>query len=64
MNKPELVAILDRKAVKPQLITRLMTIIYQCDTGIYAKAEMNVAKSELLEDAAEVLTSIDKIFVS
>jgi len=63
MNKPELVAILDRKAVKPHLITRLMTIIYQCETGIYANADMNVVKSELLEDAAEVLSSIDKILM-
>jgi len=64
VNKSELAAILDRKGVKPELINKLMTIIYQCETGTYTNAEMNVDKSELVENMKVILTSIDKTLVS
>ena len=64
MNKSELAVILDRKAVKPDLINGLMAIIQQCETGAYANAEMNVNKSELFENVKAILASIDKILVS
>jgi len=64
VNKSELAAILDRKGVKPELINKLMTIIHQCETGTYTNAEMNVDKSELVENMNVILTSIDKTLVS
>ena len=64
INKSELAIILDRKAVKPDLINGLMAIIQQCETGAYANAEMNVNKSELLENVTTILALIDKTLVS
>lgn len=60
INKSELAIVLDRKAVKPELINSLMTIIHQCETGVYTSAEMNVNKSELFESVTAILTSMDK----
>jgi hypothetical protein len=64
MNKSELAVILDRKAVKPELINGLITIIHQCETGVYTNAEMNANKLELFENVKAILTSIDKALVS
>jgi hypothetical protein len=64
MNKSELAAILDRKGVKPELISGLTTIIHQCETGTYANAEMNVNKLELFENVKAILSSIDKTLIS
>jgi len=44
LSKSELTAILDLKGVKPGLINQLVTILHQCETGIYTNAEMNVNK--------------------
>jgi oxygen tolerance protein BatD len=60
MSKTDLVAILNRKAVKPELIGKLTAIIHQCETGVYANAEIIVNKSELLEKTIAILNSIDK----
>jgi hypothetical protein len=60
MNKFDLAASLNRRAVKPELISKLMTIIHQCETGIYANAESNVNKSELLQQTKQILESIEK----
>jgi hypothetical protein len=51
LSKQALAAILDKKGVKMELINKLITIIHQCETGVYANAEMNVNKPELLERA-------------
>jgi hypothetical protein len=59
-----LAAILDKKGVKRELINKLITIIHQCETGVYANAEMNVNKPQLLESATTILASIDKTIVS
>jgi hypothetical protein len=64
MNKFDLAAILNRKAVKPELINKLTAIIHQCEMGVYANAEMNVNKSDLIEKAIAILNSIDKDLVS
>ena len=64
INKSELAIILDRKAVKPELINGLMAIIHLCETGAYANAEMDVSKSELFENVKAILASIDKTLVS
>jgi hypothetical protein len=64
MNKSELAVILDRKAVRPELINGVIAIIHQCETGAYANAEMNINKSELFENVTSILTSIDKILIS
>jgi hypothetical protein len=64
MNKSELAAILDRKAVQPEFINGLITVIHQCETGVYTNAEMNVNKSELFENVKAILTSIDKAIIS
>jgi hypothetical protein len=63
MSKSDLAAILNRKAVKPELVNKLTAIIHQCEAGVYANAEMNVNKSELLEKAIGILNSIDKDLV-
>jgi hypothetical protein len=63
MSKSDLAAILNRKAVKPELVNKLTAIIHQCEAGVYANAEMNVNKSELLEKAIAILNSIDKDLV-
>jgi hypothetical protein len=60
MSKSDLAAILNRKAVKPELVNKLTAIIHQCETGVYANAEINVNKSELIEKAIAILNSIDK----
>jgi len=64
MTKSDLAVILKRKAVKPELVNKLTAIIHQCETGVYANAEMNVNKSELIEKATAILKSIDKDLVS
>ena len=64
MSKPDLAAILNRKAVKPEVVSRLMTIIHQCETGVYTNAEMDLNKSEMLENATGILKSIDRSLVS
>ena len=64
MNKSDLATILNRKAVKPELINKVMTIIHQCETGVYTNAEITMNRSELLENAAGTLTLIDKALVS
>ncbi len=64
MSKSDLAAILNRKAVKPELVSKLMAIIHQCETGIYANAEISVNKSELLEKTKAILSSIDKDLVN
>jgi hypothetical protein len=64
MNKSDLAAILNRKAVKPELINKVMTIIHQCETGVYTNAEITMNRSELLENAIGILTLIDKALVS
>jgi len=60
MNKSDLAAILDLKAVKPELINKLMIVIRQCETGVYTNAEMNIDRSELLENTSTILASIDR----
>ena len=60
VNKSELAAILDRNAVKPELINRLITILHQCETSVYTNAEMNASKSDVFENATEILNSMDK----
>ncbi len=64
MSKLDLAAILNRKAVKPEIIGRLMTIIHQCETGVYTNAEMDLNKSEMLENTTAILKSIDRILIS
>ena len=64
LSKQALAAILDKKGVKMEFINKLITIIHQCETGVYANAEMNVNKPELLENATAILASIDKTIVS
>jgi len=64
LSKQALAAILDRKGVKMEIINKLITIIHQCETGVYANAEMNVNKPEFLERATAILASIDKTMVS
>ena len=64
LSKQALAAILDKKGVKMELINKLITIIHQCETGVYANAEMNVNKPEFLERATAILASIDKTMVS
>jgi len=64
LSKQALAAILDKKGVKMELINKLITIIHQCETGVYANAEMNVNKPEFLERATAILASIDKTIVS
>jgi len=59
MNKSDLAAILNRKAVKPELISKLMAVIHQCETGVYTNAQMNVNKSELLQQSKQILESIE-----
>jgi len=60
LSKSDLAAALSRKAVRPELVNKLTAIIHQCETGVYANAEMSLNKSELLENAIVVLNSIDK----
>jgi hypothetical protein len=64
MTKSDVATLLNRKAVKPELINELITIIHQCETGVYTNAEMNVNKSELLENATVILTLIDRNIAS
>jgi len=64
MNKSDLAAILDLKAVKPELINKLMIVIHQCETGVYTNAEMNIDRSALLENTSTILASIDRTLVS
>jgi len=64
LSKQALAAILDKKGVKMEFINKLITIIHQCETGVYANAEMNVNKPEFLERATAILASIDKTIVS
>ena len=59
MSKSDLAAFLSRKAIRPEIINRLMAVIHQCETGIYTNAEMNVNKLEVFENTTEVLTAID-----
>ena len=59
MTKLDLAAFLHRKAIRPEVINRLMAVIHQCETGIYTNAEMNVNKLEVFENTTEVLTAID-----
>ncbi len=59
MNKPDLASFLNRKAVKPELINKLMMILHQCETGVYTNAEMNSSKPELLQQSKQTLESID-----
>ena len=59
MNKSDLATILNRKAVRPELINKLMAIIHQCETGVYTNADMNVNKSELLHQSKQTLEAID-----
>jgi hypothetical protein len=64
MTKSDVATLLNRKAVKPELINELITIIHKCETGVYTNAEMNVNKSELLENATVILTLIDRNIAS
>jgi len=64
MGKSELAAVLDRKGVKPELISKLVTIIHQCETGIYANVDTDINKAELFENLKSILASVDKAIVS
>jgi len=64
MNKSDLAAILDLKAVKPELINKLMIVIHQCETGVYTNAEMNIDRSELFKNTSAILLSIDRTLAS
>jgi hypothetical protein len=59
MNRSELAAFLNRKGVKPELISRLIKIIHQCETGVYTNAEMSIDKPELLQQTQQTLKAID-----
>jgi len=64
MTKSDVATLLNRKAVNPEFINELITIIHQCETGVYTNAEMNLNKSELLENATVILTLIDRNIAS
>lgn len=63
LNKPDLITLLQQKAINKELSNNLMTIIHQCETGTYANAEMNWSKTELLENARHIFRSMDKVLL-
>jgi hypothetical protein len=61
MTKLDLITLLQEKVVDAGLSDKLMIIIYQCETGSYADAEMNWNKTELLENTGQILRAMDKV---
>jgi BatD DUF11 like domain len=58
MNKESLVHILKEKNITGDVINNLLSVLAECEKGIYTNAEGNIDKKKLLENAKEVLNNI------
>ncbi|HEV8285401.1 MAG TPA: BatD family protein [Chitinophagaceae bacterium] len=59
MNKNVLQTVLITKGIESNLVERLIDIIRQCEAGIYTKAEINLDKMKLFQNAQQILTTIE-----
>lgn len=60
MSRYSLIITMDQKGVEPSAQQTILTILEDCETGLFADVEMPVDKKVLLESATEVLEGILK----
>ncbi len=59
MIKKDLANTLISKGIESGIVSRLIEIIHQCETGIYTNAEMHINKEEMFENTKQILVNIE-----